>query len=90
MFGQNFEMEVVILQYLGCTTPKGNVPLNQCGLAETTKAAYLKQSMSTAVVYFDQRTHACACVRMVENDKKHSKIIKKSYTSVKITPILQR
>ena len=22
------------------------------------------------VVYFDQRRHACACVRMVENDKK--------------------
>ena len=23
------------------------------------------------VVYFDQQTHACACIRMVENDKKH-------------------
>ena len=29
------------------------------------------------VVYFDQRTHACACVRMVENDQKHSKMSKK-------------
>ena len=29
------------------------------------------------VVYFDQRTHACACVRMVENDKKHKKMMKK-------------
>ena len=28
-------------------------------------------------VYFDQQTHACACVRMVENDKKHSKMMKK-------------
>ena len=24
------------------------------------------------VMYFDQRTHAWACVRMVENDQKHS------------------
>ena len=29
------------------------------------------------VVYFDQRTHACVCVCMVENDKKHSKMSKK-------------
>ena len=29
------------------------------------------------VVYFDQQTHACACVRMVENDQKHKKIMKK-------------
>ena len=28
-------------------------------------------------MYFDQQTHACACVRMVENDKKHSKMMKK-------------
>ena len=27
------------------------------------------------VVYFYQQMHACACVRMVENDKKRSKII---------------
>ena len=26
------------------------------------------------VVYFDQRTHACAWVCIVENDKKHSKV----------------
>ena len=26
------------------------------------------------VVYFDQRTHACACICMVENNQKHSKI----------------
>ena len=25
---------------------------------------------NTVVVYFDQRAHDCACVRMVENDKK--------------------
>ena len=30
------------------------------------------------VVYFDQQMHACACVRMVENDQKHSKMSKKS------------
>ena len=24
-----------------------------------------------AVAYFNQRTHACTCVRMVENDQKH-------------------
>ena len=27
-------------------------------------------------MYFDQQTHACAYVRIVENDKKHFKIIK--------------
>ena len=26
-------------------------------------------------VYFDQRMHACACVRMIENNQKHLKII---------------
>ena len=29
------------------------------------------------VVYFDQRTHACAYIHMVENNEKHLKIIKK-------------
>ena len=29
---------------------------------------------SLVVVYFDQQTHACACVRMVEKDEKHEKI----------------
>ena len=29
------------------------------------------------VVYFDQRTHACACVRMVENDQNHCKMSEK-------------
>ena len=29
------------------------------------------------VVHFDQQTHACACVRMVENDEKHKKMMKK-------------
>ena len=28
-------------------------------------------------MYFDQPTHACACVHMVENDKKHSKMMKR-------------
>ena len=32
---------------------------------------------NTGVVYFDQWMHACACVSMVENDQKHSKISKK-------------
>ena len=32
---------------------------------------------TTFVVYFDQRTHACACVRMVENDQNHSKMSKR-------------
>ena len=27
------------------------------------------------VVYFNQQMHACACVRMVKNNEKHSKII---------------
>ena len=31
----------------------------------------------TSVVYFDQQKHACACVCMVEHDKKHSKMMKK-------------
>ena len=41
-----------------------------------------KQSLSdkvTGVVYFDQQTHDCACIRMVENDGKHSKIIKSTF-----------
>ena len=29
------------------------------------------------VVYFNQRMHACACNRMVENNEKRSKIMKK-------------
>ena len=29
------------------------------------------------VVYFDHRTHACACVRMVENDQKYKEMMKK-------------
>ena len=33
--------------------------------------------MNTYAVYFDQGTHACACLRMVENDQKHKKIMKK-------------
>ena len=32
------------------------------------------------VVYFDQRTNACKWVRMVENDEKHLKIIKSTYS----------
>ena len=28
-------------------------------------------------MYFEQRTHACACIRMVENDRKHKKMMKK-------------
>ena len=31
----------------------------------------------SSVVYFDQQTHAYACIHMVENDEKHSKIMKK-------------
>ena len=31
----------------------------------------------TNVVYFDQQTHACAYVCMVENNQKHSKVSKK-------------
>ena len=30
-----------------------------------------------SVLYLDQWTHACACIRMVENDQKHLKISKK-------------
>ena len=33
--------------------------------------------LGTPVVYFDQRTHACACVRMVENDQNHCKMSEK-------------
>ena len=29
----------------------------------------------SVVVYFDKRTHACPCIRMVENNKKHLKMI---------------
>ena len=28
-------------------------------------------------MYFDQQTHACACIHMVENNEKRLKIIKK-------------
>ena len=31
----------------------------------------------SSVVYFDQRTHACACVCMVENDQNHCKMSEK-------------
>ena len=34
-------------------------------------------SNNSVVVYFDKRTHACTYVCMVENNKKHSKIMKK-------------
>ena len=34
--------------------------------------------LKKTVVYFDQQTHACACVSMVENDEKHWKMIEKS------------
>ena len=37
----------------------------------------LKWKVGTIVVYFNQQTHACTCVRMVENDQKHSKMSKK-------------
>ena len=33
--------------------------------------------LSQTVVYFDQQTHACACICMVENDEKHWKMMKK-------------
>ena len=36
---------------------------------------------SIFVVYFDQRTHGCACIHMVENDKKCSKFIKTYFIS---------
>ena len=42
-----------------------NFPLSLCS------------SQYTHVVYFNQQTHTCACVRMVKNDKKHSKMSKK-------------
>ena len=40
-------------------------------------ATLLRTKLATVVVYFNQRMHACACVRMVENDRKLSKIMKK-------------
>ena len=30
-----------------------------------------------SVVYFNQQTHACTCVRMVNNNEKHWKMMKK-------------
>ena len=38
--------------------------------------AWLCQQLQT-VVYFDQWMHASACIHMVENNEKHSKIMKK-------------
>ena len=32
-------------------------------------------------MYFDQQTHACACVRIVENDQKHLEMSKKHQNS---------
>ena len=37
------------------------------------------------VVYFDQQMHACACVPMVENDKKHLKMMKKVFFFMRLT-----
>ena len=37
------------------------------------------KSWSQPVVYFDQQTHACACVHMVENNEKCLKIINKYF-----------
>ena len=31
------------------------------------------------VVYFDQRAHACTCVRTVRNNEKHSKMMKRVF-----------
>ena len=36
-----------------------------------------RQVYNMFVVYFDQQMHACACVRIVENDQKHWKMKKK-------------
>ena len=35
--------------------------------------------LSVRLLYFDQQTHACARVRMVENDQKHLKMSKKCF-----------
>ena len=37
----------------------------------------LQLTGKTIVVYFDQQMHACACISMVENNEKHSKMMKK-------------
>ena len=37
--------------------------------------SFLHYMVILYVVYFDQQTHACACVRIVENDQKHKKIM---------------
>ena len=34
----------------------------------------LELENNSSVVYFNQQTHACAWVRMVKNDQKHSKM----------------
>ena len=41
------------------------------------KSFKLRTISNLVVVYFDQRTHACASVRMVQNDQKHKKIMEK-------------
>ena len=46
-------------------------------LAYGSHSRYTNFYLSIFVVYFDQRTHACACLRMVENNQKHKKMIKK-------------
>ena len=42
-----------------------------------TSNTLLTPKQDKLIVYFDLRTHACACVHMVENNEKHSKIMKK-------------
>ena len=37
---------------------------------------------SATIAYFDQRLHACACVRIVENDEKHWKMMKKVFSII--------
>ena len=37
--------------------------------------SFIVFSLQLNVVYFDQQTHACACIRMVENDQKQFNLL---------------
>ena len=46
-------------------------------IAEPTSFVNSKSCLN--VVYFDQQTHACACVHMVENNENTQKLLKSTF-----------
>ena len=60
-----------------------NKPHSWCSLfdgwaqTESIHRWLINQQLYMFVVYFDQQMHACACVRMIKNDEKHCRMMKK-------------